>query len=341
MPEKKVFLEVFGANWCSICPHGASKIGEIKDSTDNLLIAVNHINDIYSTDVGAEIYQNYHLYSGWLVSGLIDRYDHSSQVSIDMDRYLWPDYVYKREQDISPVSLFINNVYDPGSKELNVFLSAAFMCDLTGDFRFNCYLVEDSLVAPQDNYLTIPDREPYCYNENWIYDPPGIIQNYVHMNVLRDVLGGPWGSEGSLPEEVYAGSQYDFEYEYTLPVDFDENNIRLIGIVQQYNSDSSKCEILNARSMHLDLISIISSDLKSNNDFIVYPNPAQNQLIIETKYFNNNTIVEIIGIEGRQILRKEISDKKLVVDITSILPGIYLVLVINNNEFHTQKIIIY
>ncbi|MEN8224016.1 MAG: Omp28-related outer membrane protein [Bacteroidota bacterium] len=319
-PEKNVFLEVFGASWCTICPHAASMIAEINDSTDNLIVAVIHVEDSYTCSIGTEIFDNYHLFPGWLVTGLIDRYDLYGEVSMDMDRYLWPYFVCHREEKISPVDISAGNTFNPYTRELEIDLFATFRCDLMGDFRFNCYLVEDSIVSGQDNVLTIPDREPYCYKEQWIYNPPGTIENYLHMNVLRDVLGGAWGSFGSLPNYVVDGQEYEFHYNYTVPDSINANNMRIIGLVQKFNTDSSKCEIYNAIDMHLnDLTQIYQAD-ENIRSMIVYPNPARDKIYI--KNIDKATDALIFTMQGEMLTTKKIIDNQI--DISTFMKGVYI-----------------
>ena len=338
-PEKGVFLEVFGSTWCTICPHAADKISEIKDSTDNLIVAVVHIDDSFTCNTGTEIFENYHLFPGWLVTGLIDRYDFFKDVSIDMDRYLWPPYVYQRETNISPVELSVSNNFNATTRELDIFLTASFKCDLMGDFRFNCYLVEDSLIEEQANCLTVPGREPYCFKDYWIYNPPGIIENYIHMNVLREVLGGPWGTEGSLPEYVVDGDSYDFNYNYTVPEEFDESNLMIIGIIQNYDADSSKCEIFNAQDMYVDNTTNTDYDKSRSELILIYPNPAHNYFIVEAE--NNNFSIEIRNINGMEVLYKEAENKKEHIDISQFTSGVYIIKIEQNGFIYTDKILVF
>lgn len=339
-PEKKVLLEVFGATWCSICPSAAAVISEINDSTENLIIAVVHVDDPFTCNTGTETFDNYHLYPGWLVTGLIDRYNYPDDVSMDMDRFLWPHHVFQREENISPVEISISNNYNAVTRNLDIFLTATFRCDLEGDFRFNCYMVEDSLLGEQANCLTIPDREPYCYNEKWIYNPPGIIENYIHMHVLREVLGGPWGTAGSLPENVIDGNSYDFQYNFILPEDYDENNVKIIGIIQQFNPDSSKCEVFNSRNMYLDNSANIDFAESKVALFLVNPNPAQDYLLIETTKPDKNLWLEIRNINGKEILKKEIDKKKENIDVSSLPAGLYYITIRNEHTAKTKKIVI-
>lgn len=338
-PEKKVFLEVFGATWCTLCPHGGDKISEIRDSTDKLIVAVAHIDDPLTCTVGTDIFENYHLFPGWLVTGLIDRYDFSSDVSMDMDRYLWPHHVFQREKDISPVELSVSNNYDTETRELDIFLSATFKCDLTGDFRFNCYLVEDSIIAEQANCFIIPERNPYCFKDYWIYNPPKIIENFIHMNVLREVLGGSWGTEGSLPEHVYDGNSYDYQYNYTIPEGFEDNNLRIIGVIQKYESDSNKCEVFNAIVMNLDIYANSGFIPSKDNRFIIYPHPASEYLIVEAKN-TKDFWIEVNSLNGETVMDKKADNSKEIIDISGLTRGVYLVRITQNRLIHLEKIVI-
>ncbi len=326
-PNKNVFLEVFGATWCTICPHAASVISEINNSTDKLIVAVVHIDDPYTCTTGTEIFENYHLFPGWLVTGLIDRYTFYGDVSMDMDRYLWPRHVDQREDNISPVEITMNNSYDPSTRELEIDLTAIFRCSLMGDFRINCYIVEDSIISRQDNILTLPDREPYCHKDYWVYNPPGTIENYIHMNVLRDVLGGAWGTAGSLPNYVIDSEPYDFHYEYLVSGEYNANNLRIIGVIQKYNSDSSKCEVYNAMDMHLNHVTNTNFVNSKSSSISIYPNPAHTMLYLENT--NGSATYSIFNTAGRELISGQVNNSKIF--IGDLVNGIYL-LSINSGE---------
>jgi len=255
-----------------------------------------------------------------------------------MDRYLWPHHVYLREDEISPLDLTISNSYDPSTREVIIDLEATFLCDLQGDLRFNCYIVEDSIVFPQDNCLTIPDREPFCYKEWWIYSSSYTIENYVHMNVLRDVLGGEWGTAGSIPANVASGNMYVYEYSYTLPPEFDEENIRIISIVQKFDFDTEKCDVYNAQSMYLDNSTGTESVLNEQEKIRIYPNPVKDHLIIDLAG-TELICFYILDINCKQILHSKINKGKAV-DVSGLEPGIYLVKVEGRNMCSTSKIVI-
>jgi hypothetical protein len=247
---------------------------------------------------------------------------------MDMDRYLWPWHLNRKENDISPVSLSVDNTFDPFTRELGIDLIATFGCDLLGDFRFNCYLVEDSIVSGQDNIFTIPDREPYCHDDNWVYNPPGTIENYRHMNVLRDVLGGAWGTPGSLPGYVVDGQSYEFQYNYSVPDSMDANNLRVIGMVQKFNPDSSKCEIYNAKDMYLNFALTCHED-ENDNSIKIFPNPCTDYARIQlTAHWTQIASIDLYGIDGRLIYRipkdeMHYGKNEIEIDIGDLPAGMY------------------
>ena len=80
-----------------------------------------------------------------------------------------------------------------------------------------------------------------------------------------------------------------------------------------------------------------------NNDFIIYPNPANNYIIIKPKnqYIDIDKI-EIVNIFGRIVLKKDyITTIDVFIDIINIPGGLYLVKIYTKNNNFTQKLIIH
>lgn len=78
------------------------------------------------------------------------------------------------------------------------------------------------------------------------------------------------------------------------------------------------------------------------NDFLVYPNPSQNMVIIKKK--NNQTFSEyqIFDLQGKLIKSKqcEFSNGELIVDISYLPPNTYLLkFITSNRQFNTIKIV--
>ena len=80
-----------------------------------------------------------------------------------------------------------------------------------------------------------------------------------------------------------------------------------------------------------------------NNDFIIYPNPANNYIIIKQRnQYVDIDKIEIINIFGKTILKKDnISTIDVLIDIINIPEGLYLVKIYTKNNNFTQKLIIH
>ncbi|WP_395074690.1 T9SS type A sorting domain-containing protein [Flavobacterium sp.] len=89
-------------------------------------------------------------------------------------------------------------------------------------------------------------------------------------------------------------------------------------------------------------IARINSSTLSNYDFAflnntkIYPNPAQNVVNVEVDGLNE---IEVYDINGRFLLKKQMSENKNVIDISSLSKGIYVLKVSTENGIGNFKII--
>jgi hypothetical protein len=82
-----------------------------------------------------------------------------------------------------------------------------------------------------------------------------------------------------------------------------------------------------------------------NNDNIsvsLYPNPTSNKATLSIKGLNEKAEVFIYDIQGRELLRKEISagEKTIELNVKDFSKGVYNVRIINSNNNITKKLII-
>jgi len=96
----------------------------------------------------------------------------------------------------------------------------------------------------------------------------------------------------------------------------------------------------------------IVADENIETGYFAYPNPAMNQLVLQTKGSAGLTVdnrqytintVEIIDIDGRKVISILPSDENspLTISVRDLLPGVYFLRVTNNNNDMTvQKIVV-
>ena len=79
------------------------------------------------------------------------------------------------------------------------------------------------------------------------------------------------------------------------------------------------------------------TNIKLTNDVLIYPNPAQNEVIIENAEGSGVKIYNLLGQE--ELNAKNISNKE-VVNIQGLIPGIYVVQIIGaNGEVQNKRVI--
>jgi PKD repeat protein len=95
-----------------------------------------------------------------------------------------------------------------------------------------------------------------------------------------------------------------------------------------------------SNNIYIDDVNISSTqginDQVEAEGVILYPNPANDKLFIESKARTKEIIIS--NIMGASVLQKEVRDQHLSVDISNLNPGMYSVKVQTDNGFHVNKI---
>ncbi|WP_298903139.1 S8/S53 family peptidase [uncultured Psychroserpens sp.] len=74
-------------------------------------------------------------------------------------------------------------------------------------------------------------------------------------------------------------------------------------------------------------------------EFKVFPNPASDVLTIQIPSGNENTILRIYDILGKQVLEKQMSESSSPLDVSSMSSGVYMMLFESGNASKTVKLI--
>ena len=251
--EKTVLLEEFTGAWCGWCPDGFLVLEDLLETYDNLIGVCLHASDIMATEETEEVASTYNTF---FPGGSVDRVMLSSE-GVILDRGNWESGVIQRNSAAVPVHVDFIPSYNIATREILIDASAQFSQEMTEDFRFNCYVVENNIDEDDPAY----DQENYySQNESYplhpYYNEPETMTDFVHNHVVRDMLGGAWGAEGSIPGTVTDGETYTHQFTYTLPEAYNEEHISLVVVVQEYSADNTKREIHNAVEHKLNLGSI-------------------------------------------------------------------------------------
>ena len=112
-------------------------------------------------------------------------------------------------------------------------------------------------------------------------------------------------------------------------------------------SSSPRLAKITVSATGLDSVEVFVSQSKSgtgleNNiehDFLIYPNPAYNNITVETPEISKNSYLSIINLSGQEIMKQIIGESKTIVDITNLNSGIYIVKVISDRRVQVGKVV--
>ena len=245
---RRPILEVAMGTWSGFCPDG-DVVGDavLASYPDAVRVGV-HGSDPMEVAVGSTLIADYGL--AYPV-GLIDRYKFPVETSTDIgSRGDWNLRMGERMAIPADVGVEVTSFsFNSLTRQLDVTVEGTFVSNLTGDFRFNVYVIEDSVTGgstyDQSNFYSSTAGASGGTGHPF-YSSPNPIPGYFHRYVLRDLLGGTYGSTGVIPGSVSIGSVYSQTFTTTLPATYDESNVSVVGVVQEFSGSLFGREILNS-----------------------------------------------------------------------------------------------
>lgn len=106
-------------------------------------------------------------------------------------------------------------------------------------------------------------------------------------------------------------------------------------------TDANSCS--NQKTISTNIVSCGAKGILNNsvnNELTVYPNPARNFVNINCNEINGHSRLVVTDLSGKTVLQQNLSLGLNKVDISKLSKGMYILLVTNNNENKTQKLII-
>lgn len=329
IPEKKVFAEEATGTWCGWCVRGTCYMDYMYDTYPDTWLGVAIHN---SDPMENAVYDD-------AISGIIPNFPGYPSATVDRSgaNYVDPsgfeDAYMERIDAISPATIHIVNFnWEPVTRVVTFELKAEFIVDVYNELRFAAVMVEDSVWGTssqwaQANYYSGGANGPMCGYEDMPNPVPAADMHYDH--VAREILDGPFGTAGSLPEAMMAGESYFFEYTYTVPEEWIFENMHFIGLLL----DQTTGEVLNCN----DQINYTTGieDNKTIADLNVYPNPTTGVV-----YFSgtdlDQAVVTVYNITGSEVgTFTNIHAEKL--DLSHLQDGIYILNVVIDNQTTLKK----
>ena len=341
--NRNVLAEDATGAWCGWCPGVAITFDTLSswyNTSDRhrFIPVAQHNGDILTT---AESDEYALLWSGGAFpSSWFDRFRFFGNTVVKLG---FEDDVVERIEERfamdAPVDLDIDIDFNEITRVLDVEVTAHFNSRVEGDFRMNCWLLENGLLTNQSNFFDDISGHPY----EGAGDP---IVDYVNNHVLRFTLSELWGDSGLLPSAVEAGSQYSKSYSIDVPENYDVEALDVVAFISEYSDKIDRRTILNAQYETVSDMVLSNHEIEDSSfDLSVYPNPTsdwaniyyqlKDPAKVEIKVVNSfGNVLESLSFNGVQGMNSA------QVDLKEYSPGIYFIKICSHNVGRAIKVIV-
>ena len=343
---KIVVGEEATGTWCQWCPRGAVYMDLFQEQYSDYWIGIAvHNGDpmtdvVYDAGIGTMI--------GGYPSAVVDRgadVDPSAMNADFLDRLL-----------TEPTGVIMNGAtWDPVSRVLEVSVKSTFSQSVTNSYKLACALTEDGVTGTDASYN---QSNAYAGGGNGVmggYEslPSSVpAAQMVYDHVARSIAPSFEGSSIFFPATVNAGESVISNYSFTLPADWDENNMHIVGLlispdgrIDNAGSTTIAEAVSNGFEVGPNLGLFGGFDYQIDDALKVYPNPASadlNIILTTGKVASSNMIV--YNAQGQVMNEIEINSNsgswKYTIDISDYAPGVYAVSYTNETESKMKRFVV-
>lgn len=331
---KKVLFEEFTGTGCGNCPEGHYKMDNLMNTYPNLIGVGLHTYNSNDAMFFPEIDTIGQAYAPGAPMAGTDRIFSGSWVAQIWTT--WESDIQTRLAESPKLSVSLDVTWNNSSR----LISAIITCDMlqnlpNGDYRFNLYVVEDSVTGIGSGY----DQTSF-YDSNSSLPFFGLgnpIVGYVHRHVARAILPNSWGQGGIISSSPLTGESFSTTINYTLPASYDEQKIELVAFISKYTSNHQGDEVYNAEKAPLIDETVGIATLSQEAGFEVYPNPSDGTVYLDGK--TNGKII-LYNSTGKTVMTIDLKKGTNSIDLSSLPKGIYYANMITKSSSTTRKIIL-
>ncbi len=328
--QKKVFIEEGTGTWCGYCPRGAIAMEYMYENHSDKFVGVAvHNGDPMQND-------EYNSGSGFTgFPGMnVDRIYRDEGVSLETMES------FALNNTVDPVPFKLDAYGSVVGNQIEVTAQVDFYSKFADvDYRLGVIVMEDDVTGTssgyaQTNYYAGGGLGPMGGYENLPNPVPASQMVYDHVG--RALLGGYDGQSGSVPlTSVNDGDQATYTFSYTVPDNYDMNNISVVVIL----INNANGEVLNANAVTADDLG--TEDIQSQDlNFALYPNP-----VVDTVYLTlengGKKQVTIYDMNGSVVLAQNVDFNNGTQEITvnNLNKGVYLISVAGEGASFTKQFI--
>jgi len=229
--QRNPLMEYVTGTWCPWCPCGDIIIQQILSEMPNAIFLGYHMSGPTQSDPWQEFPGDTirQLLGFWLLpGGIVDR------TGPMQERYTWVDSMNSRYNVPATVSITTNSTFNVQTRELNIHINSTALQNLSGNYRMNLVILEDSLVYPQAGNDSCTGGA-----------------EYVHFNVVRAMINGAEGEDLNGGSPWNSGETITKNIQYIVPSDLIFENCKLVVFVYKVQSELYNSEVQQAEKFSL------------------------------------------------------------------------------------------
>ena len=244
---RNVLVEELTGVRCQNCPDGTRELVSLQNTlgAENLIVVSIHaaggsfsipftsptnppVNLYDFRFADAQTMKNYIGQEEGYPAASIDRHPADGSQFEFSSRTVWASLINDEFGKDYGLNLFLNDKYDPTTRQLEVNLNIAPDQTLSGENRLTVLITQDSIVDVQQDGAT---RNA----------------NYIHRHVLRHIISSPTGDV--ISEPLTANSLVKKTYSFVLPDDFVAEHCSVVAFV--HHGGNPDKEVLQVIESHV------------------------------------------------------------------------------------------
>ena len=336
--HKKVIVEEATGTWCGWCPRGTVWMDRMTNRYPDHFIGIA----VHNGDPMQDADYNSGLGASAFPGAVVNRNGFIDPSSIEAP-------FLTQVQEPSLAILENGALWDETTRELTISLVVTALDEISTTHKVNVALTEDNVSGTgngwgQVNYYSNSQDLIGDDGVNWRDLPatvPGSDIEYDH--VARAILA-PFSGLGKSFETALSGDdQHVLNFTYTVPADFDEENMHIVTMLINPNGTINTGEgttIMEAVDNGFSLVSSTHS-IELGNATSVYPNPMSNYTTVDINLVERTDVnINIVDMSGKLLLQKTYEGRNGFFRTnvnTSDLPTGNYIMKINTKDFYTTK----
>jgi|GEM_PF-914867 len=337
---RNVLIEYVTGTWCGNCPCGHQTLGTINSQYPQTIVIAYHAfsndpwrnfngNEIVSlmgfagtptADIDRKAFLGNSNYPLW-ISTAQDRYTTSAESKVNI--------------------LISNKSYNEATRQLNFVINSTALENLSGQYKINIVVTESNLIYQQNFYSQ-------C-------GTPGIVPNYNHNHVARNMVNGARGE--NLNSGNIWNSNQTFINNISTQIDpqWNAENCKVVIFVYKENSTLNLSEIQQALETSVTgTVGISGNSGNLINEYSLsqnYPNPFNPSTIIsysipnDVKSETSNVKLIVYNVIGKEVKvlvneQKNAGSYNVKFDGSNLSSGIYIYKLSTGNFSETKRMML-